>query len=139
MSDNRELQKQLQTLREIEKKYNDLSGMSIDSPFKNYDVNSLVREFDSVEKALEVINKQIRLTQNEIRNFSSGLDGVRGLVDAIGDELGNQKNSLTQVRGQWSKIRGLVTSIYDIQVDIKTHLQKILKNSEKEIKLSLID
>jgi len=52
MADNRELQKQLQTLREIEKKYNDLSGMSIDSPFKNYDVNSLVREFDSVEKAL---------------------------------------------------------------------------------------
>jgi len=135
MADSRQIQKDLQALREIEKVYGNLEGRDIQSPFANLNADDLVKQYGTVEKALSAIKTQMRLVENETRNVKTGLDDVKGLVEAIDSELGNQKSSLSKVRAQWSKVRGLVTSIYDLQVDIENVSQKEIDKLRKKNKL----
>jgi hypothetical protein len=135
MADSRQIQKDLQALREIEKVYSNLEGRDIQSPFANLNADDLVKQYGTAEKAISAIKTQMRLVENETRNVKSGLDDVKGLVDAIGSELGNQRSSLSKVRAQWNKVRGLVTSIYDLQVDIENVSQKDIDKLRKKNKL----
>lgn len=135
MADSRQIQKDLQALREIEKVYSNLEGRDIQSPFANLNADDLVKQYGTAEKAISAIKTQMRLVENETRNVKSGLDDVKGLVDAIGSELGTQRSSLSKVRAQWNKVRGLVTSIYDLQVDIENVSQKDIDKLRKKNKL----
>ena len=132
MADRRELERELQLLKDIEAKRNDILGQKVKGAFDDMSLQSIIDDYGTIDKALVGIRGRFRAVNSEIRDLRDGVTDFKDLTEAITAEFGRVDSTLTKVARSYRKINGIATQLTDINLDLaNTSTKDVQKLKEK--------
>lgn len=138
MADRRDLERELQLLKDIEAKRNDILGQKVKGAFEGMSLQSVINDFDSIDDALRGVKLRMNAVNAEIRDLKDGVSDFKGLTEAITAEFGRVDTTLTKVARSYRKINGIATQLTDINLDLANSstkdVQKLKQKSDLEFK-----
>lgn len=138
MADRRELEKELQLLKQIEAKRNEIVGQKVKGAFDGMSLQNIINEYGTIDKALVGIAGRFKAVNAEIRDLNDGVTDFKGLTEAITAEFGRVDSTLTKVARSYRKINGIASQLTDINLDLANSstkdVQKLKQKNDLEFK-----